>query len=86
MIAELQNQACRLCDDAAWIKHYTSIIDVNPEDGIDYALYHRWDNRGAWDHSILELEAGTYTESIDIDNSEFIVKVVSKDGPAMISP
>jgi len=72
--------------DNIYLKHYTSIIDVNTTDGINYALYDRWDSHGAWKGSILELEAGTYEETIDIDSEFWPIKIISKDGTAAIHP
>jgi len=59
---------------------------VNTTDGINYALYDRWDSHGAWKGSILELEAGTYEETIDIDSDFWPIKIISKDGTATIHP
>jgi len=62
------------------------IIDVNPTDGINYALYLRWDGQGAWPGSILELQPGTYTDTLDIHSAFWPIKMVSKDGMADIHP
>ena len=41
--------------DNAWIKHYSSIIDVSNTESVNEAYNYRW-GEGAWDGSILRIE------------------------------
>ena len=66
--------------DKVWIKHYTSIIDVTPGEGINYSLFDRWDGHGAWNGSILALESGIYRESLHVDGNNLFVKIVPENG------
>ncbi len=81
-------------DNSIWFKHYTSVIDVNPNsdgnhgcDPIGYTLYDKWSGHGAWNGSILRLAAGSYEQSgsFSLNGAQKTVKLTST-GPARIFP
>ena len=68
--------------DNVWIKHYTSIIEIESGDSIEEAL------GKAWDGSILALEKGNYSENLKIksrvNGSRRNIKLVSAGGVVRI--
>jgi hypothetical protein len=68
-------------NDNVWIKHYTSVIDVQAGEELDGTFYCKW-GEGVWDGSVLKLESGTYRGPLVLEGRH--VLVTSSNGPAVI--
>jgi hypothetical protein len=67
--------------DNAYIKHYTSVIDVANGESVHHTFYDKW-GEGVWNGSILRIETGTINEKVTLSGKR--VKIVSGDGPVII--
>jgi hypothetical protein len=68
-------------DDNVWIKHYTSVIDVEGDEDLEDVFYNKW-GEGVWDGSVLLLESGTYQGPMVLGGKH--VLVTTSDGPAVL--
>ncbi|MHC4560905.1 MAG: hypothetical protein ACYS80_26795 [Planctomycetota bacterium] len=67
--------------DNAWIRHYSSVIDVANGESVHHTYYDKW-GEGVWNGSILRIETGTINEKVTLSGKR--VKIVSGSGPVII--
>lgn len=67
--------------DNAWIRHYSSVIDVANGESVHHTYYDKW-GEGVWNGSILRIETGTINEKVTLSGKR--VKIVSGGGPVII--
>ena len=72
-------------DDKVWIKHYTSIVPVEPGENIQNVYYDKWNGHGLWNGGIMVLAPGVHRRgNLRLNHDLRRVKITTVSGTARI--